>query len=718
MERMGQTLLLYAHLLVFLIGTLLYGFLVRELVRNPSVLPGYPIRVLVTCLTVWYGGCLVDELATILKAPTGGPAPLGAVFDIIRGMAWLASFPLLANTIWGLLPREKPTRDDPQPGMERPGRPSGLWLVPGYLTLLLFLPAAWKIWRLRSPWLESAALGVFPLVLLHASLSVAVAGWLLVRVIRSTDNARLKQFLRWLLPALLVMLGLLFLGPVVGMKTEAPKIALGVWRLSSEASGLVLGLTFLYFVQRYNLLRLSLSHRSLRHFVAAMALVLLVMLYGPAVGIHDTQIFRRLVAFGLVAAVLAATLYTPLRHAAATRSRRLRRLLGDSPTSQELDAFSSRLEALDLPESELLDEVADQIGGWLVTRARFFGPPAEGDRGEALLWRHFQNSAAPAFNRLSPPSNRLSAVLGRTHLHAVFPLRVGGALESILGLEVSATGGGYQDGEMEAVRLVLRQLGGALQLRRLMETRLAQERTMAEQERLRMLGMVSASLVHEVKNPLSSIKVLAETVGEELAAADPGSEQAEDLRLIVAQIDRLNSVAAEILGFARAPQQPSQDNGVDLSQLTTDTLAVCRYHAKTRAVELDQAGISPGLRVVGTAAGWQTITLNLINNAIEHAPGGSSVKVQLVRDGGSVVFATENAGPAISPEIEERLFEDFVSVGGTGIGLGLVARRVAEFGGEITVGNIEDRITFRVGCPAVPTDETTEETTVTREEEP
>ncbi len=714
---MGQTLLLYAHLLVFLIGTLLYGFLVRELVRNPSVLPGPPIRLLVACLTVWYGGCLIDELATILRTPGGGPAPIGAIFDIIRAMAWLASFPLLASTIWGLLPKNEPGRGDPCPDAPRRRRPPWVVLLPGYLTLLIFVPAAWRIWHLRSPWLEAAAQEVLPQVLVHAGWSLAVAGWLLVLVIRSTEDARLRQFLSWLLPALVVMFGLLCIGPAIGIKADAPRIALGVWRLTSEASGLVLGLTFLYFVQRYNLLRLSLSHRSLRHFVAAMAVVLLVMLYGPAVGIHDTEIFRRLVAVGLVAAVLAAMLLTPLRRAAAARSRRLRRLLGDSPTPQELDAFTSRLESLGLPENELLDEVADQIGAWFVTHARFFGPSTEGDRGEALLWRHFQNPATTAFNRLTPPSSRLAAVLGRTHLHAVFPLRVGGALERILGLEVSATGGGYQDGEMESVRLVLRQLGGALQLRRLMETRVAQERTMAERERLSMLGMVSASLVHEVKNPLSSIKVLAETVGEELEAADPGSEQAEDLGLIVAQIDRLNSVAAEILGFARAPQQRSYDDAVDLSQLTTDTLAVCRYHAKTRAVVLDQSGIQPGLRVPGTAAGWQTIALNLINNAIEHAPDGSSAKVRLLSEGGSVVFETENPGPAMAPEIEARLFEDFVSVGGTGLGLGLVARRVAEIGGEITVDNVEDRIVFRVSCPAVATHETSEQSTANEKEE-
>ena len=108
---MSQTLLLYAHLLVFLIGTLLYGFLVRELVRNPSVLPGLPIRLLVGCLTIWYGGCLVDELATILKPLAGGPAPIAAAFDIFRAMAWLASFPLLAHTVWRLLPefRRRPS---------------------------------------------------------------------------------------------------------------------------------------------------------------------------------------------------------------------------------------------------------------------------------------------------------------------------------------------------------------------------------------------------------------------------------------------------------------------------------------------------------------------------------------------------------------------------------------------------------------------------------
>lgn len=699
---MSQTLLLDAHLLVFLVGTMLYGFLLRELGRNPSVLPGLPIRLLAGCLTVWYSGCLIDELATILGSYTGGPAPVGAVFDIIRAMAWLVSFPLLAHTVWRLLPTRNPTGSPTR-------RPLWIWLVPGYLTLLGFIPAAWSIWTTQSPFLATTAREIFVLILVHATVSFAVTGWLLVRALNSTEDERLRQFLRWLIPAMAVTLGLLSVGPILGVKGEASALAVSIWRLTSEASGLVLGLTFLYFVQRYNLLRLSLSNRSLRHFAAAMALIVVVMLYGPAQGIHDTQTFRRLVAFGLVAAVTVALLYSPIRRAVAKRSPRLRRWLGDSPTPKDLDDFSSRLHSLDLPEEELLDLVANQIGEWLVTNARFHGPPDDGDRESALLWRHFQNPSSSAFNRLQPPSNRLAGVLGRTQLHAVFPLRIEAVIEHVLGLEVSATGGGYQDGEMEAVRLVLRQLGGVLHLRRLAEQRVAQERRFAEQERLSMLGMVSASLVHEVKNPLSSIKVLAETVGEELEAADPGSEQAEDLALIVSQIDRLNTVAHEILGFARAPHAQQTGSALELNTLLADSLAVLRFHARNRDVEIDDTGVKEVGVVPGTAATWQTIVLNLISNAIEHAPRGTAVRVRLTNIDERLVLETENAGPAIDPDVEDRLFEDFVSSGGTGLGLGLVARRVDDLDGEVVVENTEDRIVFRVSCPRARAEpETTE----------
>ena len=96
----------------------------------------------------------------------------------------------------------------------------------------------------------------------------------------------------------------------------------------------MLGLTFLYFVQRYNLLRLSISFRSLRRFLGLLALVGLVMLVGTAMGAGGTAEFRRIVAWGILAALLAAAVYTPVQQAALRRFAWLRRLLGVSITAR------------------------------------------------------------------------------------------------------------------------------------------------------------------------------------------------------------------------------------------------------------------------------------------------------------------------------------------------------------------------------------------------
>jgi signal transduction histidine kinase len=190
------------------------------------------------------------------------------------------------------------------------------------------------------------------------------------------------------------------------------------------------------------------------------------------------------------------------------------------------------------------------------------------------------------------------------------------------------------------------------------------------------------------------MKALAQTVREELAAADPGSEQARDLGMIVEQIDRLHGVSREILDFARAPD--AADLGVDLTALLRGTLYVLGHQARRRGVELDAAGVEEVGAVGGTSATWQTVLLNLLLNAAQHAPAGSTVGVRLCRDGGGILFATENAGPAIPPEIAGRLFQPFVTENGTGLGLALAAQRVRELGGTIEVTNEPGGIVFQV----------------------
>ena len=123
------------------------------------------------------------------------------------------------------------------------------------------------------------------------------------------------------------------------------------------------------------------------------------------------------------------------------------------------------------------------------------------------------------------------------------------------------------------------------------------------------------------------------------------------------------------------------------------------HEARRRGIEIEAAEVGDVGRVDGTPATWQTVLFNLILNASQHAPAGSRVRVRLARENGVVLFATENAGPPIPPDLAGRLFEPFASGGrdeGTGLGLTLVAQRVRDLGGTIEVTNEPGRIAFTV----------------------
>lgn len=691
---MRHDLALFAQLLVYLVGTQLFGFLTRELLAHPQVLRGRPMRWLVGSLTVWYGGCLLDEVLSVLLAPGSLPRLASTLLDLVRGYAWLASFPLLAHAVWRTFAGAAPF------GREaRERRPSGWWLVPGYLTLALFVPAAVRALQQQQVALLEVARGVLPLVAVHVLLGSVTAAAMLMRSFATTEDGRLRQLLRALLVALgvcvvLFTTGGLFLRPdLLGSGEGSGFKTTGL--LLTVASWLVPGLTFLYFVQRYNVLRLSVPFRSLRHFLGILALVVLAIAVGPAAGLEDSGLLRRFVAWGVVLALVVGMVLTPLARRVLERSGWLRRLLGRNVSPEQIERITRRFGELGLDEAELREMAAKEIGDWLATRAVFLPPKESADPETARLWLAFEELGISAFNRGAAPATRFESVLERLDLQAVVPLRVSGRVEGILGLGVSELGGSYQDGELEAVGLVLHQLGAALEVRRLLEERVALERRLAERERLSQLGMVAASLAHEVKNPLSAIKALAQTVREELAASNPRGEQVEDLRLILEQIDRLEEVTREILGFAR----PQEEGGVELTRLVRSALYVLGHEASRRGVVIDAAGVAEVGRADGTGGSWQTVVVNLVWNAVRHAPAGSAVRVWLVREGWEVRFATENGGLAIAPEIAGRLFEPFVSTDGTGLGLALVALRVRELGGDVGVDNQPGRIVFQVRVP-------------------
>ncbi|TDI35852.1 MAG: HAMP domain-containing histidine kinase [Acidobacteria bacterium] len=663
---MLQDLALYAELLIFLLGTFMYGFLTRELFQQRAILPGNrPIRLLALGLTLWYSGSLLDELASILLSSAGLWSDVGPFVDVARSVGWLASFPLLAHTIWRML--------DP--------RPSWLWIAPAYLSLLAFPPVIVDVIRQSETDLTRVSRDVYELFLLHVTLATIISVGLILYGRRKAKRPELAQFLRWLMVTVLVVEALVLLGATLIDVWSEP-----VWRILVNTSGLVLGMTFLYFVRRYNLLSLSLSNRSLRHFVSILALLFLILLAGPALGASGHPVFHRVLAWGILLAVLAGLFFGPLTRWATRRSQVLARLWERTIGQEEIAALSEQLQKLDASEAEITKLASDEVSRWIGAETRW------SDNTE--IWSYFREQGTKAFNRLRAPSPPLANALVEEKLHAVFPLRVGGELESVFAIASSAVGGGYEDGEMESIQLVLSQLAAAIEIRRLLDARLAAERSQAEQERLSMLGMVSASLAHELKNPLSSMKALAQTVREELGKEETHHEQAEDLRLIVEQVDRLNEVAREVLGFARPG---THSDTTPLEKVIESAAYVLDHEARGRGITIDQEAVENGAEARGTPATWQTVVFNLMLNAIRHAPDGSTVRVRLRVEDDALVFECANEGPPIAEDIAAHLFDPFVSgEGGTGLGLALVEQRVRELGGRIDLVNEPDNILFRV----------------------
>ena len=591
---MLQDLALYTELSIFLVGTFMYGFLARELFTQRAILPGNrPIRVLALSLTLWYVGSLLDELASILIPGSTFWSALGPAVDVARAFGFVASFSLLAHAIWRMV--------DPGVTSRR--------LSICYLSLFLFLPPAFDILREGQMVLANVSRDTYHMFLGHVTLTTLISVSLILWARSQPMRRDLAHFLRWLLVTLVVVEALVILGATVIDVWSEP-----LWRILVSSSGLVLGMTFLYFVRAYNLLSLSLSNRSLRHFASIMALLFLILLAGPALGASGNPVFHRVLAWGLLLAVLAGVLFGPLTRRLIRRSPRMARLFGRSISREDVAELSEKLQDLDVSEGDAKQLVAFEVGRWVGADTCFLSAR---EPSAALLWSYFGKAGTRAFNRLRAPTVVLADALVAGEHHAVFPIRVGGNLEAVFAIASSAVGGGYEDGEMESIQLVLSQLAATIEIRRLLEARLTAERRQAEQERLSMLGMVSASLAHELKNPLSSMKALAQTVQEELSRDDAGSEQAKDLGLIVEQVDRLNSIAREILGFSKPG---ANAESTELASIIVSAAYVLDHEARRRGISIDLDAVSCQSDAPGTPSTWQTVVFNLMLNAIRHAP--------------------------------------------------------------------------------------------------
>jgi signal transduction histidine kinase len=227
-----------------------------------------------------------------------------------------------------------------------------------------------------------------------------------------------------------------------------------------------------------------------------------------------------------------------------------------------------------------------------------------------------------------------------------------------------------------------------------------QQHEMLRSEQLAAVGRLAASVAHEVRNPLTSIKML---VGAALKAPQTQALNADDLGVIFKEIGRLEQTVQALLDFARPPQTRRQPT--DLRDVIGEALSLVRARARQQGVAFDVR--QPDEPVVAPVDRGQlgTVLVNLFLNALDALPQGGRVEVRL-RGGDPVELTVADSGPGIAAEVLPRLFTPFASTKPTGTGLGLsISRRVLqEHGGTITAQNgPEGGARFTLTLPRVET---------------
>jgi signal transduction histidine kinase len=234
-----------------------------------------------------------------------------------------------------------------------------------------------------------------------------------------------------------------------------------------------------------------------------------------------------------------------------------------------------------------------------------------------------------------------------------------------------------------ALEFLCEQLPGALDLCRLIEEKLQLERELAERERLALVGQMAASISHNLKNPLGSIKTILQVQLENPAL--PESIRGET-KMVLEEIGRLSTKLSQLLQFSRPPIRGGSAAGsCDAAAIVEEVVGVLSHEAERRGVKL-QTKVSGGIaKVAASAEALNDMVSNLVVNALEATPRGGHVMVTGVSSDGACVLAVEDDGPGIPAALREKILQPFFTTKsqGTGLGLAIVARRVAEFGGKV-----------------------------------
>ena len=207
------------------------------------------------------------------------------------------------------------------------------------------------------------------------------------------------------------------------------------------------------------------------------------------------------------------------------------------------------------------------------------------------------------------------------------------------------------------------------------------------ENRLAFLGELAAGLAHEIKNPLSTIRMNLELLKEDWKGAKAEKEirTLRKIDLLGREVRRLEEIVQSFLKFARGLDLKLVR--LNLSTVVAEVLEFSQPELERKSIRL-RSSLDPALPdALADANQVKQALLNVIVNAEQAMEKGGELIVRTRSEGGEVAIDVADTGSGIAPEVLSRIFQPYFSTkkGGTGLGLSTTRRIVEEHGGRITV---------------------------------
>jgi signal transduction histidine kinase len=468
-----------------------------------------------------------------------------------------------------------------------------------------------------------------------------------------------------------------------------------------------MAIVFGYFLVRFNFFRLAMERAIVYGAVLAAIALFHQFAFQEAAAVLPRS--YRLGLIGLETALIVAliALDRPLRQRCAEA---VRYLMGErvSTRRERLRQLSTRLSAtVNRSAVDILEWFATELTAaldvefasvWIFqndSASRFGGDSRISAVAATLIAGHMRSAGLPTMLATESSGTAFAEAVQNAGV-SLAAYKTHRNYEGLLIVGKHVRSRDLSDEEVNAVVLLVAQLGVTLENSLLIAERLAAERRAGHLETLSALGLLSSAIAHEVKNPLSAMKTIAAVLAENIG---PDSPHAEDVAMIRGEIDRLAKTTNQLLQIARP--KLLGNTTVCVEEVLSSTVQLLRRLAQQKEIAIDlhcSANLPP---IRGDETTLREIVFNLMSNSLDAAGDGGRVSLTGVRLNGHIVIEVRDNGPGIDAGVKERLFEPFVTTkpAGTGLGLYVVERRVRELGGQIACESQPGATSFTVKIP-------------------